>query len=315
MNFRRIFLVKCLLLLFPSVKCSSTSLIYKAVNETALLSITAPGSIYEATWTKGGQRLVQIKNDRTRHYVNKDQCRCAMLRNGTLQIQRLEKADSGNYTVLVYQQDGRLKAEENIMFFVQEPVPQPILNAECRNKSVSVKCEVKQKAKDEAFLIELTQPTGKKIQKNATTLEWHGRNSGMFRCVVKNQVSEKMTEKVIKCPGKLDFYLILSIAGGAVFFVILVICLIYCIRRKKTKRHEDYEEERVMQTLPMDREKGMRELPQTPSTPTPRQLRVQQRPLPQPHGPQQALPPQPRPQPRPRPRTQPRTPNLPRERP
>ncbi|KFO57455.1 hypothetical protein N302_03496, partial [Corvus brachyrhynchos] len=111
-------------------------------------------------WTKGGQRLVQIKNDRTRHYVNKDQCRCAMLRNGTLQIQRLEKADSGNYTVLVYQQDGRLKAEENIMFFVQgernhvtcgcsfpsfsEPVPQPILNAECRNKSVSVKCEVKQ---------------------------------------------------------------------------------------------------------------------------------------------------------------------------
>ncbi|XP_017586963.1 PREDICTED: T-cell surface antigen CD2 isoform X2 [Corvus brachyrhynchos] len=205
MNFRRIFLVKCLLLLFPSVKCSSTSLIYKAVNETALLSITAPGSIYEATWTKGGQRLVQIKNDRTRHYVNKDQCRCAMLRNGTLQIQRLEKADSGNYTVLVYQQDGRLKAEENIMFFVQEPVPQPILNAECRNKSVSVKCEVKQKAKDEAFLIELTQPTGKKIQKNATTLEWHGRNSGMFRCVVKNQVSEKMTEKVIKCPGKVHF--------------------------------------------------------------------------------------------------------------
>ncbi|NWY17578.1 CD2 protein, partial [Aphelocoma coerulescens] len=112
-------------------------------------------------WTKGGQRLVQIKNGRTRHYVNKDQCRCAMLRNGTLQIQRLEKADSGNYTVLVYQQDGKLKAEENIMFFVQgfqkekachmcsfpsfsEPVPQPILSAECRNKNVSVKCEVKQ---------------------------------------------------------------------------------------------------------------------------------------------------------------------------
>lgn len=42
-----------------------------------------------------------------------------MLRNGTLQIQRLEKEDSGNYMVTVYQQDGKLKAEENIMFLVQ----------------------------------------------------------------------------------------------------------------------------------------------------------------------------------------------------
>ncbi|XP_038012294.1 T-cell surface antigen CD2-like [Motacilla alba alba] len=309
MNFRRIFLIKCLLLLFPSVKCSSTSWIYKAVNETALLGITVPGSIYEATWWRGGQRLVQVKDNKTKHFANKEQCRCAILRNGTLQIQRVEKEDSGNYMVMVYQQDGKLKAEENIMFFVQEPVPQPILIAECRNKSVSVKCEAKQKAKDEVFTIQLTQPNGKKIQKNATMLEWHGWNSGTFRCVAKNQVSEKMAEKVINCSGKMDFYLILSIAGGAVFFVIFVICLIYCIRRKKTKRNEIYDEERAMQTLPMDREREMRELPPAPSKPTPKQLRVQQRPLPpQPQEPQQ-------PRPQPRPRAQPRTPNPPRQRP
>ncbi|KAF4797935.1 T-cell surface antigen CD2 [Turdus rufiventris] len=162
-----------------------------------------------------------------------------MLRNGTLQIQRLEKEDSGNYTVMVYR-DGKLKAEENTMFFVQEPVPQPILISQCGKKNVSVKCETKKKAKDEAFIIELTQPNGKKIQKNATMLEWQGRNLGTFRCVAKNQVSEKMAEKVIECPGKMDFYLILSIAGGAVSFVIFVVCLIYCIRRKKAKRREVY---------------------------------------------------------------------------
>lgn len=94
-------------------------MIYKAVNETALLSITAPGSIHEATWKKGGQRLVQIRNNITRHFVNKDQCRCVMLRNGMLQIQRLAKEDSGNYTVVVYQKDGKLKAEENTTLFVQ----------------------------------------------------------------------------------------------------------------------------------------------------------------------------------------------------
>ncbi|XP_064583598.1 T-cell surface antigen CD2 [Zonotrichia leucophrys gambelii] len=311
MNFRRIFLVKCLLLLFPSVKCSSTSWVYKAVNETALLSIAAPGSIYEATWRKGTQRLVQIRENKAKHFVNKEQCRCAILRNGTLEIQRLEKEDSGNYTVQVYQKNGQLKAEESIMLLVQEPVPQPILMAECRNKSVSIKCEAKGKAKDEVFLIELTQPNGKNIQKNATVLEWRGWNSGRFRCVVKNKVSEKMAEKAINCSGKMDFYLILSIAGGAVFFVIFVICIIYCIRRRKTKRNEIYGEERAMQTLPVvDHDRGtMRELPQAPSKPTPRQQRVQQRPLPpQPQEPQQ-------PRPQPRPRTQPRTPNPPRHRP
>ncbi|XP_005038906.2 PREDICTED: T-cell surface antigen CD2 [Ficedula albicollis] len=312
MSFRRIFLVKCLLLLFPSVKCSSSSWVYRAVNDTALLSPAAallPESTDQVTWSRGRQRLVQLRGSSTKHFVNKEQCRCAMLHNRTLQIRRLQAEDSGTYTVMAYLQ-GKLQAEENITLFVQEPVPQPILISKCGNKNISVKCEAKQKAKDEAFLIELIQPNGKKIQKNATMLEWHGWNPGTFRCVAKNKVSEKMAEKVIKCPGKMDFYLILSIAGGAVFFVIFVICLVYCIRRKKTKRREVYDEERAMHSLPMDSKRGTRELPQTPPKATPKQLRVQQRPLP-PQPLEQPLPPRPQP----RPRAQPRTPNLPRERP
>ncbi|NWT16687.1 CD2 protein, partial [Vireo altiloquus] len=109
-------------------------------------------------WKKGGQRLFQLKYNKTKDFINKKQCRCEMLRNGTLRIQHLVKEDSGNYTVELYDQNGKSKGEENIMFFVQgernhatcafpsfsEPVPQPILSAECRNKNVSVKCEVKQ---------------------------------------------------------------------------------------------------------------------------------------------------------------------------
>lgn len=85
---------------------------------------------------------------------------------------------------------------------LSEPVPQPILGAECMNKTVSVKCEVKQKTKNETFIIELTQGESKKIQKNGTSLELHTRYSGMFKCAVKNRVSEKTAEKVIKCSGK-----------------------------------------------------------------------------------------------------------------
>ncbi|XP_075026056.1 T-cell surface antigen CD2 isoform X1 [Calonectris borealis] len=310
MNFRWILLVKCLLLLFPSVKCSITNWIYMAVNESALLSIAAAsGSIYDATWLRDRQRLLQIKDKKVKYYVNKDRCRCKIFLNGTLQIEQVVKEDSGKYTVTVYQQDGKLKAEEETMFIVQEPVPQPILSAECVNKTVSVKCEVKQKTKDETFIIELTQDKSKKIQKNATRLELHTRYSGTFRCVVKNQVSEKTAEKVIKCSGQLDLYLILSIAGGAIFFVIFVILLIYCIRKKKAERLEDDHEEQMMQARQANSEMVVRELPQPPCNPTPKQLRVQQRPLPQPQVQQQALPP------RPRPRTQQRTPNHPRERP
>ncbi|KAM9277768.1 T-cell surface antigen CD2 [Cariama cristata] len=310
MNFRRIFLVKCLLLLFPSVKCSVTNWIYMAVNESALLSIpTAAGSIYDATWTRDGTRLLQIKDNKVKYYVNKEQCRCKIFVNGTLQIQQVVKEDSGKYRVTVYQQNGKLKAEEDTMFIVQDPVPQPILSAECMNKTVSVKCEVKQKTKDETFTIELTQDKSKKIQKNATRLELHTRYSGTFRCVVKNQVSKKTAEKVIKCSGQLDLLLILSIAGGAIFFVILVTLLIYCIRKKKAERLEGDDEERMTQVRQVDSEMVVRELPQPPCNPTPKQLRVQQRPLPQPQIQPQALPP------RPRPRTQQRTPNHPRERP
>ncbi|XP_069725766.1 T-cell surface antigen CD2 [Phaenicophaeus curvirostris] len=310
MNFWRIFLVKSFLLLFPSVKCSVSKWIYMAVNESALLNITAvTGSIYDATWLRDRKRFLQIKDRKVKYYVNKEQCRCKIFLNGTMQIEQVRKEDSGKYTVTVYQQDGRLKAEEDLMFIVQEPVPQPILTAECRNKTVSVKCEAKQKTEHETFIIELTQGKSKIIQNNATSLELITQYSGMFRCVFKNQVSKKMSEKVIKCSGQLDFYLILSIAGGAIFFVIFMILVIYCIRKKKAESLENEDEEQMMQARQLEPEMVVRELPQPPCNPTPKQLRVQQRPLPQPQMQQQALPPQPRP------RTPQRTPNHPRGRP
>ncbi|KFQ02209.1 hypothetical protein N329_09923, partial [Haliaeetus albicilla] len=114
-------------------------------------------------WLRDSKKLLRIKDKKVKYYVNKDQCRCKIFLNGTLQIEQVMKEDSGNYTVTVYQQDGKLKAEEVMNLVVQavgtsmlaagracpfssfsEPVPQPILSAECMNKTISVKCEVKQ---------------------------------------------------------------------------------------------------------------------------------------------------------------------------
>ncbi|KFU99686.1 hypothetical protein N339_07739, partial [Pterocles gutturalis] len=111
-------------------------------------------------WLRDRTRLLQIKDGKVKYYMNKDQCRCKVFLNGTLQIEQVVKEDSGKYRVTVYQKDGKLKAEEDTMLIVQgernhfkcacpfscfsELVPQPILSAECMNKTIYVKCEVKQ---------------------------------------------------------------------------------------------------------------------------------------------------------------------------
>ncbi|NXS99869.1 CD2 protein, partial [Jacana jacana] len=111
-------------------------------------------------WVKDRTKLLQMKNRSVKYYVNREQCRCKILPNGTLQIQQVAKEDSGKYKVTVFQQDGKLVAEEHKMVIVQgernylrcaclfssfsEPVPQPILSADCRNKTIFVKCEVNQ---------------------------------------------------------------------------------------------------------------------------------------------------------------------------
>ncbi|XP_042666968.1 T-cell surface antigen CD2 [Centrocercus urophasianus] len=291
MNFGRIFLAKCLLLLFPKAKCTST-INYKAVNETALLSFAAENT-HEILWSRDNKRLLEMKDKKIKYYVEKTQCRCKVLLNGTLRIERLVKEDSGIYKVSAYDKNGKLKANETIVLIVLEPVPQPILNAECINKTLYVKCTVK-KTEDQVFTIELTQDKISKSQTNVTEVEFTTRHSGRYRCIVKNQVSKKTTEKEIKCPGQLELYLISCIAGGAVFFIVFVILLIYCIRKKKADRLEDDDEER-MQIHQVDTEMAMRKLPQPPSNPIPQQTCVQQTPPPQPCIQQRAVPPQPRP--------------------
>ena len=98
---------------------SNANGIYRAVNESALLNITAAGSVYEVRWLRDSKKLLRIKDKKVKYYVNKDQCRCKIFLNGTLQIEQVMKEDSGNYTVTVYQQDGKLKAEEVMNLVVQ----------------------------------------------------------------------------------------------------------------------------------------------------------------------------------------------------
>lgn len=100
-------------------KGADTRRIYVAVDGSAFLNIMTTGTVHEATWSRNDQRLLQIKNKKIKYYTDSSGCRCKVLFNGTLQIQHVMKEDSGTYTVLVYHEDGKLKAEEKTALIVQ----------------------------------------------------------------------------------------------------------------------------------------------------------------------------------------------------
>lgn len=106
---------------------------------------------------------------------------------------------------------------------LSEPVPQPILSAECINKTLYVKCTVK-KTEDQVFTIELTQDKINKSQTNVTEVEFTTRHSGRYRCIVKNQVSKKTTEKEIKCPGKRSTFTRISWGSATALHMVVSIC-------------------------------------------------------------------------------------------
>jgi len=96
---------------------TSTINIYKAVNETALLNFTAE-NMHETVWSRGNEKLLQIKDKKIKYYVEKTRCRCKVLLNGTLRIERLVKEDSGIYKVSAYDKNGKLKADETVVLIV-----------------------------------------------------------------------------------------------------------------------------------------------------------------------------------------------------
>uniref|UniRef100_K7FTM7 CD2 molecule n=1 Tax=Pelodiscus sinensis TaxID=13735 RepID=K7FTM7_PELSI len=294
----------------------------------------------EIRWYKDNSVIMKLKNNDITNYMKKEAYN--MSQNGTLQIHRLVKEDSGNYKVQVYNVEGKLKMEKNFHLIIQDHVSKPKITWTCSKKTVKVICEVNQTDKASIHLLQNNKavPGNKPASANGKLkIEFTYRNTtfpAKFQCEVKNDADKKTVEQEIRCSelGSLDIVLILSIAGGAVFFVIFLALLIYCIRKKRAER---YDEEALLRTIiyqlvseplghsvptlnhiwplvfqkwePPDVPPKIRdELPQVPAHAPQRQPRQQQRPAPQPHPPHQAKLPQPRP------RTQPKSPSHMKER-
>ncbi|KAM9169991.1 T-cell surface antigen CD2-like [Pangshura tecta] len=317
MNFRGIFLAKCLVVLFSCVKGSAN----EARNEYGMRG----GSVFlnihnfevkqqqDVTWLKNSLLLTKGKGSDMKYYLDKK--KYEMFPNGTLKIDHLVEEDNGEYKVTVYNGTGSLQVEQNLILSVQEMVSKPEIKWTCKQKLINVTCEVKQKTKYTFNLLQnnqtlsVTTTNGNDIWK----IEYRPKTkilTAKFQCEVINNVSQKTTDQEIKCSGPLDIVLIGSIAGGAIVFVIFLALLIYYIRKKRAERYEEEQDEEIsMKIRQSSDESKYRELPKPPVHGPPKQPRQQQRPPPLSQTQYQAGPP------RPRPRTQQKSPSHMKERP
>ncbi|XP_007057623.1 T-cell surface antigen CD2 isoform X2 [Chelonia mydas] len=315
MDFRGIFLAKCLVGLFSCVKGSANEIhkAYGVLGGSVFLNV--PGfkveNQHEITWLKTASILVKVKNSTVKYYREKE--KYTMFPNGTLRIDRLVKEDGGSYTVRVYNDTGLLQVEENLNVSFQEIVSKPEIKWVCSQNSMKVTCEVNQRNEPLFHLFRNNKTLNYKPPIDANgiwKIEYSSKSStAKFQCEVKNHVSKKTADQEIKCSGMLDIVLIGSIAGGAVVFVIFLALLIYCIRKKRAERYEEQDEEIPMKIRQAGDESKYRELPQPPVHAPQKQPRQQQRLPPQSQTQYQAGPP------RPRPRTQQKSPSHMKERP
>nr|XP_048725368.1 T-cell surface antigen CD2-like [Caretta caretta] len=313
MDFRGIFLAKCLVVLFSCVKGSANE-VYGVLGGSVFLNVSdfKVEKQHDITWLKNALFLAKIKNSTVKYYREKGKYMMS-LDDGTLQIDRLVEEDRGNYTVRVYDDKGQLQMEKNLNLSFEEIVSKPEIKWICSENSVKVTCEVNQRNKALFRLFRNNKTLNLKPHIDANgiwKIEYSSKSStAKFQCEVKNHISKKTADQEIKCSGMLDIVLIGSIAGGAVVFVIFLALLIYCIRKKRAERYEEQDEETPMKTRQVGDESKYRELPQPPVHAPQKQPRQQQRLPPQSQTQYQAGPP------RPRPRTQQKSPTHMKERP
>ncbi|XP_063160785.1 T-cell surface antigen CD2 [Candoia aspera] len=213
--------------------------------------------------------------------------------DGSLKINTLEKKDAGSYKVNTYNETGYFQLQQSVTLQVRELLPQPKLTAFCSKRILE--CEVKFSEKPRFKLFQNTQEIETfqgPVYDNVTwkvTLQLKVL-SGKFRCEVDVNSDKTHTEKIIcqginpnllthvhicthilsyefvcvlHFPHSVPMFLILTITGGVVTLIIFMALIIYCIKKKKAKRHEREAQEHALQVQIEDHMK-YRKLPQTP---------------------------------------------------
>ncbi|XP_060091134.1 T-cell surface antigen CD2 [Heteronotia binoei] len=303
MNAGNVLLIKFLLTISFCLKGAAAceDVVYGILNHSVILCISSSqGTLHKIEWKMGTKPIASLRTKK-KNQTRNDAEKYHTFPNGTLKIERLLKSDAANYTVHIYNLDGILVSNSNLItLHVVEPLPPLKLTYECPKKILSCEVEYNKKPVPSFKLFQEKEEQKRDQELKYLNKTWKvtqqlKSNRGKVSCEASISSSLQKAEIQLSCLGEIDIFLIMYIAGGIITFVIFVALLICCIRKKKAERRTLQAEERELR--PANDALKYRKLPQPPVHAAPSQPPQQRQPPPGSEVQQQPGPPLPRPRP------------------
>ncbi|XP_075449074.1 T-cell surface antigen CD2 isoform X2 [Ascaphus truei] len=244
--------------------------VYAALHDSVQLDIPKYPNAenYQVTWTDASStKIAWFKNNDKITYSNEDLCNCTLHKNGSLYIKSMDTKGEIHYKVEVYNKEtGKGLSTEVIKVIVQEKVKEPTLTYNCTTKKINC---IATAGSDPKIQITWDKKPMTEWKVGSPVDITFKDKTGTVTCSVKNVVSQMSRTENIKCHQELDIFLMLSIAGAAAAFLIFLILLGYCVRRRmantrRIRQHRADGERRVGDTR-LNPNTQRRELPEPPT--------------------------------------------------
>ncbi|XP_075449075.1 T-cell surface antigen CD2 isoform X3 [Ascaphus truei] len=207
--------------------------VYAALHDSVQLDIPKYPNAenYQVTWTDASStKIAWFKNNDKITYSNEDLCNCTLHKNGSLYIKSMDTKGEIHYKVEVYNKEtGKGLSTEVIKVIVQEKVKEPTLTYNCTTKKINC---IATAGSDPKIQITWDKKPMTEWKVGSPVDITFKDKTGTVTCSVKNVVSQMSRTENIKCHQELDIFLMLSIAGAAAAFLIFLILLGYCVRRR-----------------------------------------------------------------------------------
>ncbi|XP_039631647.1 titin-like [Polypterus senegalus] len=211
-------------------------------DKTQLAALGAPLALHPKNEMSGMASIEWKKGDVLLGWQNithNEKCynRMEIFQNGTLWLEKTEKADEGIYTVNVFDENGSPIYTELIKVIAIELPSMPVLNYSCHTTGeIIFECSINEDS--EASFKWVLDGEMLNEEKNNTT-KVNNTNKGVMQCIVSNIVGSSKSEIYFSCPGKLFltlWYIIASIIA-AVLLSIICLSLIFCKSTHKKKHN------------------------------------------------------------------------------
>ncbi|XP_036129531.1 T-cell surface antigen CD2 [Molossus molossus] len=163
-----------------------------------------------------------------------------LFNNGTLKIKKLQRNNSGDYNVYVYDRDGKEVLNKRFNLKILEKVSKPVISWGCTNLTIT--CEITQGTDPKLTLYE----NGKNIKEGQKVIvhKWTTKPTVSFKCTATNTFSEETSMADVRCSEDgLDIYTIIGISGGGLLFLLIVGLLILFISKRKKQHRRTHGEE------------------------------------------------------------------------